>query len=100
AAWAVVHTVGLMVGGTLWRPEALSSTDLILPATEALAALLLIAVAARRPRARKPRGWLTALAFPPSLLLSAVLAVGGGLTAADDTWLASAGPWCGSPSGA
>jgi acetyl esterase/lipase len=56
---------------------------------ELLAALLLLAVAARRPRARKPRTWLTVLAFPPSLLLTVVLTTAGGVTAGDDTWLSS-----------
>jgi acetyl esterase/lipase len=85
--WALSHTVGVPVGLTLWRPEPLSIPDLVLPALELVAALMLAHAAARAPRPRAPRAWLTALALVPTILLTAVLTTAGAIGAPDDTWL-------------
>jgi acetyl esterase/lipase len=86
--WALAHTVGL----PLWRPEALSLPDLLLPVLEVLAALALGLAAWRAPRPLKPRAWLTALALVPTVLVTAILATGGALGAPDDTWLPAGAP--------
>jgi acetyl esterase/lipase len=86
-AWVVAHTTGVPVGLAIWRPEALSIPDFAAPTMELLAALLLLTVNRRRPRDRRSRAWLTALAMIPALLLAGILTAMGSLAAPDDTWL-------------
>lgn len=83
--WGVAHSVGLPLGTTLWRPEALSIPDLFLPTMELLAALLLARAVWRHQR-RVPRVWLSALTTLPALLLVPVLAAAGTMDAVNDAW--------------
>ncbi len=84
--WGVAHCVGLPLGTTLWRPEALSIPDFFLPIMEAMAALLLVRSGWGRQR-RAPRIWLGVLATLPALLLTPALAAAGVMDAVNDAWL-------------
>src|SRR5260370_23530082 len=75
--WGVAHCVGLPLGTTLWRPEALSIPDFFLPIMEAMAALLLVRSGWGRQR-RAPRIWLGGAAPPPGCPLAPSPARGGG----------------------
>ncbi len=89
--WGAAHSVGLPLGTTLWRPEALSIPDLFLPTMELLAALLLARAGWGR-QGRAPRVWLSTLATFPALLLVPALAAAGAMDSVNDAWLPASAP--------
>ncbi|GAC1320011.1 MAG: alpha/beta hydrolase [Chloroflexota bacterium] len=84
--WGVAHSVGLPLGSTLWRPEALSIPDFFLPTMEAAAALLLVRAGWGRQHLT-PRLLLRVLATMPAVLLTSALAAAGVIDAVNDAWL-------------
>jgi hypothetical protein len=85
AAWGLAHATGLP-GPNPWLPldTAVGITDDVCAALEAIAALLLVVVAARWPRApRIRRRVLVVLASIPPVLLALLLTFGGVALATD-----------------
>src|SRR5579859_2866575 len=52
--WIVVHTSGVLIGTTMWRPETLGIPDFYLPAMQLLASLLFATVWVKRTRVGPP----------------------------------------------
>jgi len=90
-AWWFVRKVGLPLGAGLWRPEAISIPDLVVPIANAIAALALAAALIRPAAASAPR-WLTAAATAPFVLFALVFGGVGAAASADDTWLSLSAP--------
>ncbi len=70
--WIVVHSVGLPIGASVWRPETLGATDLYLPAMEAVSAFFFLCLFGRTWNTAS-RPWRIAVAVLPYLLLVGVL---------------------------
>jgi len=82
--WFVSRTVGLPIGPTPGRPEEIGLTDVICNLLEILSVVLLLVLAARRPRRSVRRVWLALVAALPSALLASGMtatAVAAALTA-------------------
>ncbi len=79
------------------HPEPLSISDLVCPALELSAGLLLVLLVAGPAKARRPRAWLTAVATLPAIPLVVLATAVGALAAPDDTWPDSGQPIGASP---
>ncbi len=83
ALWTLSRTVGLPLGPVPWQPLGVGLSDLLCTAMEIASALLLIVIL-RRPWPGRGRWWLTALAFPPSVLPVVALTIVGVMGQTDD----------------
>jgi acetyl esterase/lipase len=70
--WIGVHTLGFMIGATVWRPETLGATDLYLPAMEAVSAFFFLCLLGRT-WTNPSRPWQITLRLMPYFLLVGVL---------------------------
>jgi acetyl esterase/lipase len=84
--WAIAHTLGLPISGTVWRPEALSVADLVLPGLEAASCALLTLAAARHSPLRTNLGVLSALALLSATITTVAFAAIGLLDVVNDAW--------------
>lgn len=85
--WPIAHSSGLAIGLTVWRPEALSIADLLLPSLEFVSLGLLATVVLQRAALLRRRRMRTGVALVSAMFTTTMLTAVGLTDVLNDAWL-------------